>query len=178
MKQVNGTYLPFVPSNTQWALGYILLAVDEGWVKISEINPNAAASRAWISMVMVRALGEEEAAQDAMDEDLPYKDANAIPDSMVGYVAVAVELGLFEGYPDGQFKPNRAVTRAEMATIIDRFLSEELPDETSYSMKGKITSVTRGKITVKADTGRSATSQHLTGCACGHRQETCFGLRA
>jgi exosome complex RNA-binding protein Csl4 len=157
MKQVNGTYLPFVPSNTQWALGYILLAVDEGWVKISEINPNAAASRAWISMVMVRALGEEEAAQDAMDEDLPYKDANAIPDSMVGYVAVAVELGLFEGYPDGQFKPNRAVTRAEMATIIDRFLSEELPDETSYSMKGKITSVTRSKITVKADTGRSAT---------------------
>ena len=60
---MNNRYLPFVPSNSRWALGYILLAVEEGWVKISEVNPNAPASRAWISMVMVRALGEDAAAQ-------------------------------------------------------------------------------------------------------------------
>ena len=76
---------------------------------------------------------------------------------MVGYVDVAVELGLFQGYPGGQFKPNKAVTRAEMATIIDRFLSEELPDETDYSATGTITSLRSNKITVKAASGRSTT---------------------
>lgn len=156
-RKANGQYLPYVPANTQWALGYILLAIDQGWVKISEMNPNASASRAWVSMVMVRALGEEEAAQDEMDSVLPYRDFNSIPDSMVGYVAVAVDLGLFEGYPDGKFQPNKAVTRAEMATIIERYLNEELPEETSYSVKGTITALPSGKITVKAESGRSTT---------------------
>lgn len=156
-KKVNGRYLPYVPSNTQWALGYILLAVDQGWVKISEVDPNAPASRAWVSMVMVRALGEEEAAQDKMDTVLPYKDMRSIPESMVGYVAVAVELGLFEGYPDGKFQPNKPVTRAEMATIIDRHLKEELPEETPYSVTGEITEVSSSKVTVETASGRSIT---------------------
>ncbi len=156
-KKVNNNYLPFVPSNTRWALGYILLAVEEGWVKISEVNPNASASRAWVSMVMVRALGEDAAAQQMMNTKLPYKDANAIPKGMVGYVAVAVELGLFQGYPGGEFKPNRAVTRAEMATIIDRFLTEELPEETDFNVSGTVTAIKRNSITVKAESGRSST---------------------
>lgn len=156
-KKVNNTYLPFVPSSSKWALGYVLLAVQEGWVKISEVNPSAPASRAWISMVMVRALGEEDAALAQMNVKLPYKDANAIPKGMVGYVAVAVELGLFQGYPGGQFKPNKAVTRAEMATIIDRFLTGEIPGETDYRVTGKVTEIKRNKITVKTSSGRSAT---------------------
>ena len=92
-----------------------------------------------------------------MNTRLPYKDANAIPKGMVGYVAVAVELGLFQGYPGGQFKPNKAVTRAEMATIIDRFLTEELPDETDYRVTGTVTAIKSNRITVKAASGRSTT---------------------
>jgi hypothetical protein len=156
-KKVNNQYLPFVPSSSRWALGYILLAVEEGWVKISEVNPNAPASRAWISMIMVRALGYEDEALAQMNVKLPYKDANAIPKGMVGYVAVAVELGLFQGYPGGKFQPNKAVTRAEMATIIDRFLTAELPEETDCRVRGTVTDIRRNKITVKAASGRSTT---------------------
>lgn len=154
-KKVNGQYLPFVPSNTRWALGYILLAVDQGWVRISEVNPNAPASRAWISMVMVRALGYEDEALAQMKVKLPYKDASAIPKDMVGYVAVAVELGLFQGYPGGTFQPNKAVTRAEMATIIDRFLTGELPEETDYRVRGTVTQISKNKVTVKTSSGRT-----------------------
>jgi hypothetical protein len=156
-KKVNNQYLPFVPSSSRWALGYILLAVEEGWVKISEVNPNAPASRAWISMIMVRALGYEDEALAQMNVKLPYKDANAIPKGMVGYVAVAVELGLFQGYPGGKFQPNKAVTRAEMATIIDRLLTAELPEETDCRVRGTVTDIRRNKITVKAASGRSTT---------------------
>jgi hypothetical protein len=156
-KKVNNQYLPFVPSSSRWALGYILLAVEEGWVKISEVNPNAPASRAWISMIMVRALGYEDEALAQMNVKLPYKDANAIPKGMVGYVAVAVELGLFQGYPGGKFQPNKTVTRAEMATIIDRFLTAELPEETDCRVRGTVTDIRRNKITVKAASGRSTT---------------------
>jgi len=37
------------------------------------------------------------------------------------YIAKAVELGVVKGYPDGTFKPNGNITRAEGVTILARF---------------------------------------------------------
>lgn len=34
--------------------------------------------------------------------------------------------GLIEGYPDGSFKPNATITRAEMATILGRFIENNI----------------------------------------------------
>lgn len=39
------------------------------------------------------------------------------------YIRNATDLGLINGYTDGSFKPNGYMTRAEVATIIYRFLS-------------------------------------------------------
>ena len=35
------------------------------------------------------------------------------------------ELGIVEGYEDGTFKPEKTVTRAELATMLDRYLSQK-----------------------------------------------------
>lgn len=149
---LEGTILPVVPVNTRWALGCVLLAVDQGWVKLSECYPDKPATRAWISKVMVRALGYEDEAQALMDAGLDFTDAAAIPADSVGYVAQAVEIGLFEGYDDGTFQPNKPVTRAEMATILDRFLNEELPQDTPYLVTGVIQDVSDDSITVMVGT--------------------------
>lgn len=44
-------------------------------------------------------------------------------------VARAVELGIVKGYEDGEFKPNKAITRAEMATILVKATKESLKSE-------------------------------------------------
>mgnify|MGYP005776784565 FL=1 len=38
------------------------------------------------------------------------------------FVAAAVEMGLIEGYPDGTFRPDASITRAEACTIVNRTL--------------------------------------------------------
>ena len=38
------------------------------------------------------------------------------------FVAAAVEMGLIEGYPDGTFRPEASITRAEACTIVNRTL--------------------------------------------------------
>ena len=43
----------------------------------------------------------------------------------IGYCGTA---GLIEGYPDGTFRPNRALSRAELATLLVRAKGEELPE--------------------------------------------------
>jgi len=153
----NGMLLPIIDKNDRWALGYILLAVEEGWVKLSECNPHKPATRAWISKVMVRALDHEAQAMAKMNTTLPFTDRAAIPADSVGYVAEAVAMGLFQGYDDGSFQPNKPVTRAEMATILERFLTQELPDDMPYLALGTVTSVSSNKLTLKTTKGTTLT---------------------
>src|SRR5690606_4730864 len=47
-------------------------------------------------------------------------DAKEIPAGAIGYINVALEHGIVSGYPDGTFKPNKNVTRAEMAALLNR----------------------------------------------------------
>jgi hypothetical protein len=43
-------------------------------------------------------------------------------------------VGLVEGYPDGTFKPNRALTRAELATLLVRAKGLKLPDRSAQKV--------------------------------------------
>lgn len=143
-------------AGSSWAVGYIQVALDEGWVELPELRPNAPADRSWVAMVMVRAMGLEDKAQAKMGATLPFKDAKAIPRDRIGYVAVAVELNLFKGYTDHTFQPNKPVTRAELAAVISRMLDEELPDETPFRVTGYIEAINPAKrtMTLKSESGK------------------------
>ncbi|MDQ2087129.1 S-layer homology domain-containing protein [Herbivorax sp. ANBcel31] len=39
------------------------------------------------------------------------------------------DLGLFTGYPDGTFKPNNSITRAEFSTVVFKFMELEEPQQ-------------------------------------------------
>ena len=54
------------------------------------------------------------------------------------YVEAAREMKLIEGYIDGSFQPNKAITRAEACTIVNRTLGR-LPDKDQMDVKGIIT---------------------------------------
>ena len=44
-------------------------------------------------------------------------------------VSTCANAGLLTGYPDGTFKPNQSITRAEFAAVAARFLSDEYTGE-------------------------------------------------
>jgi len=117
--------LPFsdrddIPS---WTRPYIAVAVDNEIMPVAEdglLRASEKASRLWVSVLLVRALGYEAEAQAKMTEDLPFKDGDLVPASLVGYVAAAVDHELVQGFPDGTFRPNDPLTRAQAAALLSR----------------------------------------------------------
>ncbi|MHA0855323.1 S-layer homology domain-containing protein [Paenibacillus sp. CMAA1364] len=109
-------------SQFPWAKGYVIVALEHGLFDATEdrIQPNTPASRVWVSSLLVKSLGLQAEALKQMTKTPDFKDKDAIPAGAVGYVNVAVERGVVSGYPDGTFKPNKNVTRAEMAALLER----------------------------------------------------------
>ena len=154
---LGSVWYPYVSVPARWSLGYVLFGVEKGWVELSDINPEKPADRAWVAKVMVRALGYGEEAEKKMSKSLPFRDAPAIPAKYWGYVAQAVDMGLFEGYGDRTFQPNKPVTRAELATILDRFVVGELPEEMPYHVTGVVKYVSSSEITIRLSSGKEHT---------------------
>ena len=61
----------------------------------------------------------------------PFKDRGLISDEDFGYLLALYRAGYINGYPDGNFNPNRLLTRAQIAIIIDKLLDdmEEVSDD-------------------------------------------------
>lgn len=110
-----------IAENHPWAVGYLGQAAKVGMIPGGGVfRAGEPASRLWAAEVLVKALGLEDEAQSKMGAVLDFADARDIPPDKLGYVAVALEKGILQGYPDGTFKPFKAVTRAELATLLNR----------------------------------------------------------
>lgn len=105
-----------------WAKGSIVIGLENGLFDESEdsIQPDKPASRLWVARLLVKSLGLQAEALREMNKTPDFTDADQIPAGSIGYVNVAVEQGIVSGYPNGTFRPNTNVTRAEMATLLDR----------------------------------------------------------
>jgi peroxiredoxin len=76
-------------------------------------------SRAEAVVMVVRLMGLEAEASTLSQEPLPLSDAASVPDWARGHVAVAVQRGiLWPGWRRAPFESPRAVTRAEVGTLL------------------------------------------------------------
>ncbi len=82
-------------------------------------RPDAAVTRAQFAAILANALGWGEAEGIV----LPFRDR--IPEWAAPGIRAAVARGVIAGYPDGRFLPDRMITRAEMAALMDRALKLE-----------------------------------------------------
>jgi len=101
-----------------WALGYIVVLTDKGILQGYNDNTFRASNyvtRMEMAVIIMRALGYE----NTPSGPVSFKDANSIPAWSINYVGKGVELGIFNGYTDSTFKPERYITRAEVFKIID-----------------------------------------------------------
>jgi len=142
---------PLIRKDYAWAVGYVDVAEDNNLLidENAALKPWASADRAWATTLLVRALGLERQAEAAMTFELPFADSADIPEASVGYVAVAVQYGLVSGYEDNTFRPKRLVSRAELATLLDR-AGDKLPnvDGPFLQASGVVSGVNGNNVTV------------------------------
>ena len=105
-----------------------LLGYEDGTVR-----PNGSISRAEVATVLFRLLKDDVRTQN-LTKDNAYSDV-----SDTAWYAAAVstlsKMGVISGYPDGTFRPNAPITRAEFAAMIARF------DETAKSADTPFTDI-------------------------------------
>lgn len=136
-----------IRSKYPWAVGYVAVAAENDLFLESDdaVQPEKAADRLWATTLLVKALKLDGEAKAKINTKLTFQDADKIPAGSVGYVAVAVEKGLIKGYEDNTFRPNRPVTRSELAALLDR-TDDQLPSQDNNLVTGKLTASANGNI--------------------------------
>jgi len=121
-------FIPFAdtPMN-HWAIEPIALSVTLGLVKgypNDTFRPERGITRAELVTLLIRSM------QVDKDEILGFSAFSDIPDTHWAskYITYATDNDLVTGYPNGTFKPNKVLTRAEGITIFARYakISEEV----------------------------------------------------
>ena len=108
-----------------WVRPYLKYCSENGWIKGKAagskiyMKPNDTITRAEAGVMISRALGFE-----AKDKNIKaaFPDKNEIPDWAAGYIDELVDKKLMHGRPDGAFRPNEVMNRAEVAALIDNYV--------------------------------------------------------
>ena len=136
-------------------------------------KPDAQVTRAQFITMLYRVAGspEVEIPEGKTEIELGFTDADTISDEYKTAVAWGVQNGIIKGYEDNTFRPNQAISRAQMATMLYRYLSLEdvwgaAPDELKkaydFTDKDDIAAPFVEAVNVMANTG------YIKGFADGH----------
>lgn len=118
---VSGMSMPFTDvAAGSWAHNAIVWAYNEGITNgVSDVlfKPNDLISRAQLVTMLYRAEGSPSVSGGA-----EFSDSKSFAAWSVSAIIWASENAIVKGYPDNSFKPNNTATRAEMATVIYRYM--------------------------------------------------------
>lgn len=113
--------LEFTDAIPDWAAGYIFTAVGAGLVTGFEdgtFRADEPIRREQLAVMMARAIRS-----DAAESSLAFADAAAVSAWATAGVSKVVSFGIVTGFADNTFRPQATATRAEVATIVARFVS-------------------------------------------------------
>lgn len=110
-------------SGDHWATPYLTAAIGAGIVVPleyeGEIDLRGPIPREEMAAMLVRAQGLQ-----GKDAPLAFTDGEDVRELYRALVAEAVNKNLLGGYPDGSFRPQGTLTRAEAAAVISRILEQ------------------------------------------------------
>ncbi len=157
---VDGYAKPFV--SLAFKKGILDFNAEQSNIQSGQWRSNTA-TREWVAMVTIRAIGQQNKAADLSNTSSTFTDNLTISTWVLGYVNAAVELGIVFGFTGGDFKPKGFVTRAEIAAFLSR--AEHYLVDRSESMKtGTITGLTNNSIKiVKIDVVRVPVNKQSEG---------------
>ncbi|MEK5451026.1 S-layer homology domain-containing protein [Paenibacillus sp. FSL R7-0331] len=105
---------------SSWAYTEFSKAVSAGYIQGYEgkVHPNALITRQEAAIIISRLMKFEDGSADAL---AAFTDAGRIAAWSQPKVAAVVNAGAMKGYPDGSFKPDRPMTRAESVALMESF---------------------------------------------------------
>ena len=116
----------FPDTANHWSKDYVGNAVSNGWFigyENGRFEPDWGLTRQEMAVVLTRVLGRT--GEVASASNAGYADQSEIGAWAVGAVNLLSAEGILKGYEDGEFKPNKEITREEFATILMRLLEEQ-----------------------------------------------------
>ena len=122
------TMVTFEDTQNHWASGYISIAASLGYVNgfdTAHFGPNEALTREQLAVMVTRIAGLQPSGGTA----LSFADSSAISGWAMDGVRAAFENGLISGYPDGTFRPDAEITRAEACHLIVNLINLQSDDE-------------------------------------------------
>ena len=117
-----------------------------GFINMERVmfQPNAPASRLEVVLALIDAMGLTAAAQALNGTTIDAPDASTVPAWAVGYVALALDMGLLKGDDKGNLNVGSGVKRVEMAALLRRANNKRESDCDDNVIEGKLTAVTTG----------------------------------
>ncbi|MCR8631142.1 S-layer homology domain-containing protein [Paenibacillus radicis (ex Xue et al. 2023)] len=94
-------------------------------------SPETKATREDVAVALVKVLGFT--TNSSKNSDIlayKFKDAADISYGIRDYIAIATEKQLISGYEDRTFRPDKPITRAEVATLLYRVIKSSAQDQT------------------------------------------------
>ncbi|MGE4548653.1 MAG: S-layer homology domain-containing protein [Intestinibacillus sp.] len=126
-----------VTDTTAWYYEPVQVAVAHGYINgmgNNKMNPLGNLTREQAATIIGRL---HKYTPTATASGLTFTDKSKIQSWSAGYIAEAVDKGYIVGYPDGSFKPQDLITRAQMAKILYAYMGTSLDDKDgSYTGSG------------------------------------------
>ena len=115
-----------VPTNA-WYYETIQIAEKYGYINgtgNNRMDPEGKVTREQAATVIGRLFKADPG--DISPSDLPFSDRDQVSDWAAGYIEAAVDKGFITGYSDNTFRPQRVVTRGEVAKILYNYMGTSL----------------------------------------------------
>lgn len=119
-------------SKNAWYYDTVRIAVKYGYINgvaANRMDPQGKVTREQAAVIIGRLFKADPGNVTAAD--LPFTDKGAVSSWAAAYIKAAADKGILGGYSDGTFKPQRVVTRGEVAKILYYYMG------TSLSTAGK-----------------------------------------
>ncbi|MCU6711965.1 S-layer homology domain-containing protein, partial [Paenibacillus sp. J5C_2022] len=140
-----------------WAADWVNFAVKKGVVSPSEETESEHwgkenVSREWAVKLAIRALGDQQSAEDMASQPTGFADDSSISSGYRGFVHAAHQKGIINGFPDNTFNPQGNVTRAQMAVIFGN-AEKYMLQPANGALRGLVLSVSANELTVRVADG-------------------------
>ena len=126
---------PYTDVNSSaWYINAVNWAYTEGLVDKSAktFRPDDAATREEMADMLYRLTSNQMKTKNYTGAALTFSDASSVTAEYAAGIAFATDNGIIAGYSDGSVKPKNTATRAEVATMIRRYVDTFAGVEPNY----------------------------------------------